>query len=278
MRRTLAILASAAVAMSTVALAAPARAEEKLPAGGASFPFVFISQCAADFNASQNNFSVTYTSTGSGTGKGNFAKGTFVTAMTDSAFTSGEPNWSWEYIPAIGGAITVPINLKNAKTGRTLGSSIQLKQTTLAKIFSGNITKWNHPEILKDNPRIATSIPATPITVSYRSDASGTTNNFLQYLNAWAPTIFPKVQDDMGTAFPGGKPPANSVAGKGNSGVMANVLAKEGTVGYVDLGDAKGYPSARIQNAKGEFIAPSSASAAKNLANQTNVAANGLCR
>jgi ABC-type phosphate transport system substrate-binding protein len=57
---------------------------------------------------------------------------------------------------------------------------------------------------------------------------------------------------------------------------MANVLAKEGTIGYVDLGDAKGYPSARLQNAKGEFIAPSSASAAKNLANQTDVAANGL--
>jgi ABC-type phosphate transport system substrate-binding protein len=66
------------------------------------------------------------------------------------------------------------------------------------------------------------------------------------------------------------------VAGKGNSGVMANVLAKEGTIGYVDLGDAKGYPSARIQNAKGEFIAPSSASAAKNLANQTNIDALGL--
>jgi phosphate transport system substrate-binding protein len=275
-RRTLAILASAAVAMSTVALAAPARAEEKIPAGGASFPYVFISQCAADFNASQNNYSITYTSTGSGTGKGNFTKGTFVTAMTDSKYSSGEPNFDWEYIPAIGGAITVPINLKNAKTGRTLGSSIQLRQVTLAKIFSGNIKQWNNPEILKDNPRIAASIPATPITVSYRSDASGTTNNFLQYLNAWAPTIFSKVQDDMGTAFPGGRPPANSVAGKGNSGVMANVLAKEGTVGYVDLGDAKGYPSARIQNAKGEFIAPSSASASKNLANQTNVAANGL--
>ena len=276
MRRTLAIIASAAVALSTVALAAPARAAENIPSGGASFPFVFISQCAADFNAAQNNFNVNYTSTGSGTGKGNFAKGTFVTAMTDSKYSSGEPTFDWEYIPAIGGAITVPINLKNAKTGRTLGSSIQLKQTTLAKIFSGNIKTWNHPEIKKDNPRIATALPATPITISYRSDASGTTNNFLQYLNSWAPTIFPKVQDDMGTAFPGGTPPANSVAGKGNSGVMANVLAKEGTIGYVDLGDAKGYPSARLQNAKGEFVAPSSASAAKNLANQTNVGANGL--
>lgn len=276
MRRTLAVIATAAVAASTIVIAAPAQAANTISGGGASFPYVFLSQCLSDFNASQSNFNVQYTSTGSGTGKGNFSKGTFVYAQTDSKYTSGEPTFEWEYIPNIGGAITVPINLKNAKTGRTLGSSIQLKQTTLAKIFSGNITTWNHPEILKDNARIKSALPATPITIAYRSDSSGTTNNFLQYLNAWAPSIWAKVQDDMSTAFPGGKPPANSVAGKGNSGVMANVLAKEGTIGYVDLGDAKGYPSARLQNAKGEFIAPSSASAAKNLANQTDVAANGL--
>lgn len=276
MRRSIAILASTAIAASAVALAVPAQAANSIPGGGASFPAVFLQQCAADYNGSQSNFTITYTSTGSGTGKGNFSKGTFVFGQTDSKYSSGEPTFEWEYIPNIGGAITVPINLKNAQTGRTLGSSIQLKQATLAKIFSGNITTWNHPEIVKDNPRIAKALPATAITIAYRSDASGTTNNFLQYLNAWAPSIFGKVQDDMSTAFPGGTPPANSVAGKGNQGVMANVIAKEGTIGYVDLGDAKGYPSARLQNAKGEFVAPSSASAAKNLANQTDVGANGL--
>lgn len=276
MRRLIALLASSALAAGTVALAAPAQAAVNISGGGASFPNVFMQQCAADFNGSQSNFTVSYTSTGSGTGKGNFSKGTFVYGQSDSAYSSGAPTFGWEYIPDIGGAITAPINLKNPTTGRTLGSSIQLKQVTLAKIFAGTITTWNHPEILKDNPRIAKSLPATPITISYRSDASGTTNNWLQYMNAWAPTIFPKVQDDMGTAFPGGVPPANSVAGKGNSGVMANVIAKEGTIGYVDLGDAKGYPAARIQNALGEFIAPSSASAAKNLANQTAVATDGL--
>jgi phosphate transport system substrate-binding protein len=275
-RRSIAILASTAIAASAVALAVPAQAANSIPGGGASFPAVFLQQCAADYNGSQSNFTITYTSTGSGTGKGNFSKGTFVFGQTDSKYSSGEPTFEWEYIPNIGGAITVPINLKNAQTGRTLGSSIQLKQATLAKIFSGNITTWNHPEIVKDNPRIAKALPATAITIAYRSDASGTTNNFLQYLNAWAPSIFGKVQDDMSTAFPGGTPPANSVAGKGNQGVMANVIAKEGTIGYVDLGDAKGYPSARLQNAKGEFVAPSSASAAKNLANQTDVGANGL--
>ena len=57
---------------------------------------------------------------------------------------------------------------------------------------------------------------------------------------------------------------------------MASIIAKEGAIGYVDLGDAKGYPAARVENALGEFVAPSSASAAKNLANQTNIGSNGL--
>lgn len=276
MRRTLAILASAAVAASTVAIAAPAQAANTISGGGASFPYPFLSACLSDFNATQNNFDIQYTSTGSGTGKSNFTKGIFTYAQSDSAYTSGEPSFGWEYIPDIGGAIAFPINLKNAKTGRSLGSSIQLKQSTLAKLLSGNLTTWRAPEILKDNPRIAAAIPNVPVTVAYRSGNSGTSNNTLQYLNAWAPTIWTKVQDDFSTAFPGGKPPANSVSGKDNPAVLSLVNSKPGTIGYVDFGDAKGYPSARIQNAMGEFVAPSSASAAKNLANQTNVAANGL--
>lgn len=276
MRRTLAILAASAVAASTVALAAPANAAENIAGGGATFPQVFLTKCIADFNASQKNFTLKYTGTGSGTGKGNFTKGTFDFAQTDSKYSSGEPSFDWTYVPNVGGMVTVPINLKDAASGRTLGSSIQLKQVTLAKIFSGNITKWNHPEIVKDNARIAKALTATPITVVYRSDASGTTNNFLQYLNAWAPSIFGKVQDDMGTAFPGGKPPSNSVSAKGNAAVLDTVASKAGAIGYVDFGDSKGYPLARIQNAKGEFVAPSPASGAKNLANQTNVDARGL--
>ncbi|MBK9739604.1 MAG: substrate-binding domain-containing protein [Actinobacteria bacterium] len=276
MRRTLAILASAAVAVSTIALAAPANAANTISGGGASFPYPFLSQCAADFNASQTNFDIQYTSTGSGTGKSNFTKGQFVYAQTDSKYSSGEPTFDWEYIPNIGGAIAFPINLKNAKTGRSLGSSIQLKQTTLSKLLSGNLTTWRAPEILNDNPRIAAAIPNVPVTVAYRSGNSGTSNNTLQYLNAWAPTIWSKVQDDFSTAFPGGKPPASSVSGKDNAAVLSLVAGKPGAIGYVDLGDAKGYPSARIQNAKGEFVAPTSSSAGKNLANQTNIATNGL--
>ncbi|MDP2012932.1 MAG: substrate-binding domain-containing protein, partial [Actinomycetota bacterium] len=162
MRRTLAIIAGTAIAASGLAMVAPANAAETVPGGGASFPAVFMQQCAADYNGSQNNFTITYTSTGSGTGKGNFSKGTFVFGQTDSAYTSGEPTFDWEYVPNVGGSIAITINLKNPTTGRTLGSSIQLTQATLAKIFSGAITTWNNPEILKSNPRIAKSIPAVP--------------------------------------------------------------------------------------------------------------------
>ena len=276
MRRSLALVAGIAVAASTIAIAAPAQAANTISGGGASFPFPFISQCAADFNASQSNFSIQYTSTGSGTGKSNFTKGTFVYAMTDSAYTSGAPTFGWEYIPAIGGAVAFPINLVSTTTNKTLGSSIQLKQGTLAKIMGGVITRWNDKEILASNARIAKSIPDQPITVVYRSGNSGTSNNTLQYLNAWAPSIFAKVQDDFGTAFPGGKPMASTQTGKDNATVMSLINATPGAIGYVDFGDAKGYPVARVQNALGEFVAPSAASASKNLANQTNVGADGL--
>ena len=84
MRRTLTLVASSGLVLATVGLAAPAvSAAESVPGGGASFPAVFMQQCAADFNGSQNNFTVTYTSPGSGTGKGNFAKGPFLFGLSD---------------------------------------------------------------------------------------------------------------------------------------------------------------------------------------------------
>jgi len=274
MIKSIAVVAIATAAV--VGLASPAHAANNISGGGATFPFPLISTCAADFNAVQNNFVIQYNPTGSGTGKGNFSKGVYAFGQTDSKYNGGEPSFDWEYIPNIGGALAFPINLKNPKTGRTIGSSIRLKRVTLAKIMSGNIKVWNDKEIIKDNPGLANVLPPTQITVVYRSDSSGTTNNVLQYLNAWAPTIWPKVQDDMSVSFPGGKPLNNSIAGKGNAGVMVSVASKEGAIGYVDYSDTKGYPVARIENGLGEFIAPSPSSAARNLANQTNVAPNGL--
>lgn len=277
MRRTIAVLSSVGVVAATLLAAAPAQANETVPAGGASFPSVFVQDCATRFNGSQNNFSITYQSVGSGRGKSGFANGTYVLGSTDSAFTSGTPSWDWEYVPFIGGAITLPINL-NGKNNRPIGQQIQLRQGTIAKIFGGQITNWDHPEILRSNQRIARNIPSAPITIVYRADTSGTTNNFLQYLNAWAPSIFPRVQDAMDSAFPGGRPPSNAIAGPQNAGVMNQVANTAGAIGYVDLGDAlkAGARMARVQNALGEFVAPTAQAAARNLANQTSIDSKGL--
>jgi phosphate transport system substrate-binding protein len=276
-RRILAILSSVGVVAASALVAVPAQANQTVPGGGASFPSVFLQDCATRYNGSQSNFTVNYQSVGSGRGKSGFANGTYVFGGSDSAFTSGQPTWDWEYVPMIGGAITMPINL-NGKNGKPIGNLIQLRQSTAAKIFGGQITTWNHPEIVKANPRIAKNLPSTGITIAYRADASGTTNNFLQYLNAWAPSIFPKVQDAMDSAFPGGRPPANSISGPQNAGVMTAVANTPGAIGYVDLGDAlkAGARMARVQNALGEFVAPTAQAAARNLANQTNIDSKGL--
>lgn len=279
MRRTIAVLSSVGVVAATLLAAAPAQANQTVPGGGASFPSVFLQDCATRFNGSQNNFTVNYQSVGSGRGKAGFSNGTYVFGGTDSAYGSRDtaPNFEWEYVPIIGSAITLPINL-NGKNGRPIGNQIQLRQNTIAKIFGGQITNWDHPEIIRANQRIARNIPSAPITIVYRADGSGTTNNFLQYLNAWAPSIFPRVQDAMDSAFPGGRPPANSVAGPQNAGVMSAVSNTAGSIGYVDLGDAikAGARMARVQNANGEFVAPTAQSSARNLANQTNINRQGL--
>ena len=122
MRRIVALAASVAgttaLVASSLMVAVPANAAETISGGGASFPYPWIQACASDFNASQSNFKIQYTSTGSGTGKSNFTKGVFDYAQTDSKYSSGEPTFGWEYIPNIGGAVTFPINLKYSKTKR----------------------------------------------------------------------------------------------------------------------------------------------------------------
>ena len=279
MRRLVAAAASAGALMAGALIAAPAQAQTTVSGGGASFPSVFVQACQTGYNASQPTYVMQYTSTGSGTGKRNFTNGTFRFAATDSAFSATEtrPTFNWTYVPFLGGGVTIPVNLKGT-AGKPIGGALQIKQSTLAKIFGGQITTWNDPEIVSQNSKIKKLIPATPITIVYRSDNSGTTNNFLQYLNAWQPTIFTKVQDGMASAFPGGNPPTNSIAGAQNQGVMAAVAGKDGAIGYVDLGDAIKAKAtvAAIQNGLGEFVKPTSASMALNLAEQTNVNAQGL--
>lgn len=277
MRRIVAAAISAGALMAGALIAAPAQAQTTVAGGGATFSKLLMDTCATGFNASQRNYVIQYDGQGSGRGQSNFRSGTYAFGGTDSPYSGATPTFPWTYVPVAGGSISIPVNLKGT-SGKPIGGALQLKQSTLAKIFAGQITKWNDPEIVSQNSKIKKLIPATDITIVFRSDGSGTTNNFLQYLRAWQPTIWTKVQNDMGTAFPNGVPPTNSISADGSQRLISAVVGKDGTIGYVDLGDAVKAKAtvAAIQNGLGEFVKPTAASASLNLANQTNVDALGL--
>jgi ABC-type phosphate transport system substrate-binding protein len=154
-----------AVAAAGVLGAAPAAHATSVTGGGASFPLQFITPAIAEFNR-LNGTNLTYTSTGSGTGKRNFRSGTFKFAGTDSAVSAAEtPAFDWTYIPYVAGPIGIGYRLDELQ-----GVSLSLSKDTINGIFAGLIDNWNHPSIAADmkiNPSWANS--------KKRSDVKGAT-------------------------------------------------------------------------------------------------------
>ena len=153
------------------------------------------------------------------------------------------------YFPVQIGPIAIAYNLSGV-------SDLKLDATVLAEIFSGKITTWNDPAIKALNP--SASLPSTSINLEVRSDSSGTTANFSQYL-----------VDAAGSAWTLGTSsiisfPKSAHANDGGSAVAAAVKATSGSIGYVDFSTATatGLTSASIKNSAGDYVAPSSASAA----------------
>ncbi len=174
---------------------------------------------------------LSYNPTGSGAGREQFIAKTVDFAGSDSALSGdqvaaaaqrcgGNPAWN---LPLVFGPITMAYNLDGV-------DKLVLNGDTLAKIFQGQITKWNDPAIAALNS--GTTLPDTAITPIYRSDSSGTTDNFQKYLKAAAPQTWTK---DAGSEFNGG-------AGEGASksaGVTQAVQATPGSIGYVEKGFAQ---------------------------------------
>ena len=138
------LIATAVVAASVLSTASVAKAED-VTGGGASFPYTFLVSAIAEFNKTTGH-NLTYTSTGSGTGKRNFKSGTFKFAGSDSAVGSSDlPSFGWTYVPYLAGAIAVTYRLDEAK-----GATLSLSKDTLNGIFAGLITNWNDPNIAAD--------------------------------------------------------------------------------------------------------------------------------
>lgn len=257
MRKIAGLIAGVAIA-ATALVAAPAHADSvSLTSGGSSFSAKMFTTCAANYSAAN----VTYTSSSSGTGRTNFANGTFDFAGSDGAYaaTDTKPKGTYAYVPVLGGPLAIIFNVPGV-------SNLRLDATTIGAIFMGTITKWNDTAIAKLNPGV--KLPADAITPEWRNAKSGTNGNFSGYLVANHAAGW--VADQTWTNATGKATPAG-IGGATSANVVSNVKATTDSIGYVDLADAvaAGLPYAQVKNAAGQFVKPTTAGAAKFLAGQT---------
>lgn len=257
MRRTLiSAVVTAAVSASLFAATPANAAEPDISGSGSSFANNFVVKCAAEYQAKTGN-KVTYTSTGSGTGRTNFATGISDFAFTDAPVQpkdSKQPAGAYVTVPVIGGAIAIVHSVVGVK-------DLNLDATTLGKVFAGTITKWNDPAIAALNPKA--KLPDATITVVYRATSSGTSQGLQEYLYETGTTSFPAASGTWaGVKTGAGVPLSTDVAYK-----TANT---PNSIGYVDLSDIdRKIERVAIQNAAGKFVKPTVATAAIMLGKQT---------
>ena len=223
-----------------------------LNGSGSTFQLTFQQTAISSFKSVQPGLTVNYGGGGSGKGRTDLASGVVNYAGSDSPIPAAEmagfKGKTVLYFPVVIGPITVSYNLPGVK-------NLKLSAPVLADIFQAKITKWNDSAIAADNPGV--SLPSTAIVIARRSDSSGTTQNFSEFLVKAAPSVW-KLGTDSTIAWP-----ANSRGGNGNGGVAQIVKTTPGAIGYVDYADAKasGLTFASIKNQAGSYIAPSTQSA-----------------
>jgi phosphate transport system substrate-binding protein len=218
---------------------------QKLNGAGATFPYPVYSQWAFQYNKI-TGMELNYQSIGSGGGIQQIKAKTVDFGASDSPLTAEELNQSGLIqFPMVMGGVVLVVNVEGIKPGQ-----MRLTPEVLADIFLGKIKNWNDPAIKSINAGI--SLPNRAITVVHRSDGSGTTWIFTNYLDKVSPEWHSKVGTDKAVAWPVG------VAGKGNEGVSAYVTRISGAIGYVEFAYALTNKMAHTQlkNSSGEFLQP----------------------
>ena len=217
-----------------------------LTGAGSSFDYPIFSNWFAAYGDA-HALQVNYQPIGSGGGIRQFTEGTVDFGATDAPLTDEEqakiPDAS--NLPVILGAVAVTYNLPSVQ------QPLKLSGPVLAGIFLGQITRWNAPEIQQLNPGV--SLPGSDVLVVHRSDGSGTTFIFSDYLAAVEPAWQSGPGVGKSLAWPTG------LGAKGNEGVSGQVKQTEGAIGYVELAYAmqNDLAVAQLQNSAGTFVAPS---------------------
>jgi len=255
------ILALALLAAATVA--GQASAETLINGAGATFPYPIYSKWFSEYAKIDPSVKFNYQSIGSGGGIKQITAGTVDFGASDKFLTDAELKAApgkLIHIPTVMGAVVVTYNLPGVSKG------LKLKAADVADIFLGKITKWNDKRIADDNPGVA--LPNEPIIVVHRSDGSGTTAIFTDYLSNVSHEWKGAVGMGASVKWPVG------LGGKGNEGVAGQVKNTKNAIGYVELAYAfeNKLPYATLQNKSGKFVEPSikstsaaAAGAAKNM-------------
>ncbi|RPE77022.1 phosphate ABC transporter substrate-binding protein (PhoT family) [Vulcaniibacterium tengchongense] len=234
----------AAIALAA-GFAANAQAAD-VTGAGASFVYPVMSKWSADY-AKATGKKVNYQSIGSGGGIAQIKAGTVDFGSSDAPLKPEElAQFGLAQFPSVIGGVVPVINVPGVASG-----ALKLDGETLANIFLGKIKTWNDPAIAALNGGV--KLPSTKITVVHRSDGSGTTFNFVNYLSKVSPEWKQKVGEGTAVKWPVG------IGGKGNEGVAAYVKQIVGGIGYVELSYALQNKMAysRLKNAAGNFVLPS---------------------
>ncbi len=228
--------------------AKPASSGVALTGAGATFPYPIYSKWFSDY-AQQTGIKINYQSIGSGGGIRQLSEGTVDFGASDSPMSDDEmakaKGGPVLHIPTVLGAVVLTYNVPD------LAAPLKLTGDVIADIFLGKITKWNDPRIASLNNGV--KLPASDILVVHRSDGSGTTYVFTDYLSAVSPAWKSGPGKGKEVQWPTG------LGAKGNEGVAGQVKQTPGALGYTELAYARQnrLPFASVRNQAGSFVAPS---------------------
>lgn len=243
-------IAVATVVAMIFGLNSPAfAADDKLINGaGSTFVYPAMTKWFSEYSKVDDSVNFNYQGIGSGGGIKQISAQTVDFGASDAPLTNEQLRSApgkLIHIPVVAGAVAVTYNVEGIEKGLNLSPDV------LADIFLGKIKKWNDPRIVEENSGV--NLPATDIIIAHRSDGSGTTNIFTDYLSSVSPEWKSKVGKGTSVSWPVG------LGGKGNDGVAGILMQTPGAIGYVELAYAEKnrLAYAALKNKAGKFILPS---------------------
>lgn len=233
------------VVLGLAGLASTAAAQAQITGAGATFPYPIYAKWAEAYKKA-SGVGLNYQSIGSGGGIKQIKAKTVDFGASDMPLKADDLEQSGLIqFPAVMGGVVPILNVEGVKAGQ-----LKLSGQLLGAIYLGKVTKWNAPEIKQLNPDL--NLPDSTINVVYRSDGSGTTFLFTDYLSKVSTDFKSGIGAATTVKWPTG------LGGKGNEGVAANVQRIRNSIGYVEYAYAKrnNIAHAQLQNSAGKFVQP----------------------